>query len=96
LYIALFGLWPLLFSFIINNFSLSGLDQYFDFELNSALLIAGIFLLLLPVKKLKAYDKHISAPPQTADELDKLFALKQKGAITEDEYETRKQQLLKS
>jgi len=29
------------------------------------------------------------------NELDKLFALKQKGAITEAEYEVKKQELLK-
>jgi len=66
-----------------------------------ALWVAGLIVALLPKKKkgvpFISPDKIAhTAIINVADELDKLFALKQKGAITEAEYETRKQQLLKS
>jgi len=65
--------------------------------------VIGLALLFVPQGR-KGIELPLSGSALTpvantvnvTDELDKLFALKQKGAITEDEYETRKQQLLKS
>jgi len=75
----------------VNNFGLMNEKQNY-FIIALILLILGIGLIVIANQVY--FGKRKTDTKQTTDELGKLFELKQKGIITEDEFKNAKSKLL--